>query len=136
MLLFCDARPLDASMALSSMALVSVDDAHVFEASSADDPAVIRQALRDFVRRVTEADGGVQPCVVIEGFAADRPVPMQVFEEVHGLFPSKMGPLVRWFDAACVIGIHRSAGADALTVARLLRDDHVRREAKRQYVSG
>ena len=70
MLLFCDARAIDQTMALKSLALVSEDDVHSFTASSMDDPAVVRDSLRKFIALVTAADHGKTPVVAVP------PVPM------------------------------------------------------------
>ena len=129
MLLFCDARAIDQTMALKSLALVSEDDVHSFTASSMDDPAVVRDSLRKFIALVTAADHGKTPVVAVEGFGFDQPVPMLVLQKAHGLFPfpSSQGALVRWLDVSVSALSEPTSHADPLTAAKALRDEYLQR---------
>lgn len=135
MLLYCCARPRDKTMALGSMAIVDEHDRYVFEASEADDPAVVRKNLRDYVSQLTQLDGGRQPQICIEGFGRDMPVERLVVERAHGLFESGMGMRVNWFD---IYGPQRIGRPDlsALENARLIRDTELARRRARPDVTG
>ena len=131
MLLFCDARALDETMALKSLAIVGENPAHVFAATYLDDPAAVRAALRSFIADVTDADGGKTPVVAIEGFGFDEPVPKLIFEKAHGCFPfpSLMGPLVRWMDISPSADDRPPRQGDLLATVQAMRDEYMQSRA-------
>lgn len=135
MLLYCYALPKDKTMALGSMAIVDEHDRHLFEASEADDPAVVRKNLRDYVSTLTQLDDGKPPRICVEGFGRDMPVERLVVERAHGLFESGMGMLVYWFD---LFPLHRSSRPElsALENARLIRDTELARQRARLDFTG
>ena len=128
MMLFCDARPTDKTMALLSMAIVSDDDAHIFIATGTEDPSVVRQRLREFIANVRALDGDMPPTIGIEGFNFDQPVPKLVLERSYGEFIG-WGPHFLWLDISQVSAFPRPKDANAVTVARLMREDFRARQS-------
>ncbi len=128
MILYCYARALDESMSLRSLALASEDDAYVFAATSDDDPKTVQHALREFIAKVTAADGGKRPTIALEGFGFDQPVPKLVFEKVHGLFPSGADALVYWHDISPAVHDPAPRPFDAVAAVRVVRDEHLARQ--------
>ena len=130
MILYCHARALDEAMSLKSLALASEDDAHLFSASSSDDPAAVRSGLREFIAQVTAADGGKQPVIAVEGFGFDQPVPKLIFEKAHGLFPSGMGAMVYWLDISPAVHDSAPRPLDLVAAVRAVRDEYLARQPR------